>query len=41
MAFRNILIRGYATADDALVWQVLKERLPELQRVMQEFLADA
>jgi uncharacterized protein with HEPN domain len=41
MAFRNILIHGYATVDDALVWQVLKERLPELQRVMRELLADA
>jgi len=41
VAFRNILIHGYATVDDALVWQVLKERLPELQRVMRELLADA
>jgi uncharacterized protein with HEPN domain len=41
VAFRNILIHGYATVDDALVWQVLQERLPELQRVMQELLADA
>jgi uncharacterized protein YutE (UPF0331/DUF86 family) len=41
VAFRNILIHGYATVDDALVWQVLKERLPELQRVMRELLANA
>jgi uncharacterized protein with HEPN domain len=39
VAFRNILIHGYATVDDALVWQVLRERLPELQRVMQALLA--
>lgn len=41
VAFRNILIHGYATVDDALVWQVLKERLPELQRVMGELLDEA
>ena len=40
VAFRNILIHGYATVDDALVWQVLKERLPELQRVMRELLGN-
>jgi uncharacterized protein with HEPN domain len=40
VAFRNILIHGYATVDDALVWQVLKERLPELHRVMRELLAN-
>jgi uncharacterized protein with HEPN domain len=38
VAFRNILIHGYATVDDALVWQVLAERLPELQRAMREIL---
>ncbi|MFE6615341.1 DUF86 domain-containing protein [Amycolatopsis sp. NPDC057786] len=27
-AFRNILIHGYATVDDALVWQGLTEWLP-------------
>lgn len=41
VAFRNILIHGYATVDDALVWQVLEERLPELQRVMGELLDQA
>ncbi|WP_235022826.1 HepT-like ribonuclease domain-containing protein [Amycolatopsis alkalitolerans] len=30
VAFRNILIHGYATVDDALVWQVLADRLPGL-----------
>lgn len=38
VAFRNILIHGYAMVDDALVWQVLQERLPELQRVMRGLL---
>lgn len=40
VAFRKILVHGYATVDDALVWQVLTERLPELQRVMRELLAN-
>lgn len=31
VAFRNILIHGYATVDDAIVWQVLTEKLPALQ----------
>src|SRR6266508_21811 len=30
VAFRNILIHGYATVDDALVWQVLVDKLPAL-----------
>ncbi len=38
VAFRNILIHGYATVDDRLVWQVLEEKLPELERVMQEII---
>lgn len=41
VAFRNILIHGYATVDDALVWQVLTERLPELHRVLRHLLGDA
>jgi uncharacterized protein with HEPN domain len=28
VAFRNIPIQGNATVDDALVWQVLTDRLP-------------
>ena len=31
VAFRNILIHGYATVDDAIVWQVLTDKLPALQ----------
>jgi uncharacterized protein with HEPN domain len=38
VAFRNILIHGYATVDDALVWQVLTEKLPELDRVLRVLL---
>ncbi len=37
--FRNILIHGYAMVDDAIVWQVLTERLPELERILNALLA--
>lgn len=36
VAFRNILIHGYATVDDALVWQVLVERVPRLADVLRQ-----
>ncbi|RKT85292.1 Uncharacterized conserved protein, contains HEPN domain [Saccharopolyspora antimicrobica] len=39
VAFRNILIHGYATVDDALVWQVLTERLPGLTAALQRLLS--
>lgn len=32
IAFRNILIHGYADVDDALVWDIVETRLPQLQR---------
>ena len=38
VAFRNILIHGYATVDDALVWQVLIERLPGLADALRRLL---
>lgn len=38
VAFRNILIHGYATVDDALVWQVLVERVPMLGDVLRGLL---
>jgi uncharacterized protein with HEPN domain len=31
VAFRNILIHGYATVDDTIVWQMLTAKLPALQ----------
>ena len=34
VAFRNILIHGYAIVDDALVWQLLTDRLPALRDVL-------
>nr|WP_280833508.1 HepT-like ribonuclease domain-containing protein [Mycolicibacterium frederiksbergense] len=38
MAFRNILIHGYADVDDALVWQVIAGKLPELENALRELL---
>lgn len=40
VAFRNILIHGYATVDDALVWQVLAEKLPPLTSTLRALLAE-
>lgn len=34
VAFRNILIHGYATVDDRLVWQVVTTRLDALDAVL-------
>lgn len=30
VAFRNVLIHGYATIDDTIVWEVATRRLPRL-----------
>ncbi|WP_442930720.1 HepT-like ribonuclease domain-containing protein [Mycolicibacterium sp. 050232] len=38
VAFRNILIHGYADVDDALVWQVIVDKLPELENVLRDLL---
>jgi len=38
VAFRNILIHGYATVDDALVWSVATERVAPLTRALTELL---
>ncbi|KZS68106.1 DUF86 domain-containing protein [Mycobacterium ostraviense] len=41
VAFRNILIHGYANADDALVWQVLTDKLPQLEVAVRTLLAES
>jgi uncharacterized protein with HEPN domain len=41
VAFRNILIHGYANVDDALVWQVLTDKLPQLESVVRTLLAES
>ncbi len=34
VAFRNILIHGYAMVDDRIVWEVVKTRLEALDQVL-------
>jgi uncharacterized protein with HEPN domain len=37
-AFRNILIHGYATVDDRLVWGVIEGSLPDLRTTLRTLL---
>jgi uncharacterized protein with HEPN domain len=41
IAFRNILIHGYAQVDDRLVWDVVETKLPRLREEVEELLWDA
>ena len=41
IAFRNLLIHGYADVDDALVWGAIHNDLPELTTLLDRLLADA
>ena len=38
VAFRNVLIHGYATVDDRLVWGVVQQDLPALLAVLARLL---
>ena len=40
IAFRNILIHGYAETDDQLVWDIVENKLPVLRREVDELLAN-
>ncbi|MDN5870630.1 MAG: DUF86 domain-containing protein [Nitrococcus sp.] len=40
IAFRNVLIHGYASIDDRLVWGVVEGQLNALQAAVQGLLAD-
>jgi len=40
IAFRNILIHGYAQVDDHVVWDVLKENLPTLKNEVAKLLKE-
>ena len=40
IAFRNVLIHGYADIDDRLVWNVVESNLPKLAREVDDLLAD-
>ncbi|GAA2664379.1 MULTISPECIES: DUF86 domain-containing protein [Actinosynnema] len=41
VAFRNILIHGYASVDDALVWQTLTDKVPVLEAALRDLLDGA
>ena len=41
IAFRNILIHGYADVDDRLVWDVLEQNLPTLTNEVEALLTEA
>ena len=38
IAFRNVLIHGYAQVDDTLVWDVVQTRLPALRQQVGDLL---
>jgi len=40
VAFRNVLIHGYATVDDRLVWDVVQTKLPAPRAARHELLPD-
>jgi len=40
IAFRNVLIHGYAAIDRARVWRVVEENLPQLCAVLADFLSE-
>ncbi len=40
IAFRNILIHGYASVDDRLVWGVAERDLPGLQEILGRLLGE-
>lgn len=39
VAFRNLLIHGYATVDDNIVWGVVEGSLPQLRDALRRLLA--
>lgn len=41
IAFRNMLIHGYASVDDRLVWDVVEAKLPVLRREVDALLQES
>lgn len=41
VAFRNLLIHGYAVVDRARVWRVIEEDVPPLRAALAELLGEA
>jgi uncharacterized protein with HEPN domain len=40
VAFRNVLVHGYASIDDRLVWGVVEAELPNLREFLDRALSD-
>jgi uncharacterized protein with HEPN domain len=40
IAFRNVLIHGYATVDPVRVWRVVQQNLPQLRTVLAGLLGE-
>lgn len=40
IAFRNILIHGYAQVDDRLVWDIVENKLPALRQEVDTLLTE-
>ena len=40
IAFRNILVHGYDHIDVEIVWRVIRDRLPNLLRAVEELLRE-
>jgi uncharacterized protein with HEPN domain len=40
IAFRNILIHGYAEVDNRLVWDIVESKLPTLRQQVASFLEE-
>jgi uncharacterized protein with HEPN domain len=40
IAFRNLLIHGYADVDDRLVWDIVQTKLPVLSREVEALLKE-
>ncbi len=41
IAFRNLLIHGYAQVDNRLVWDIVRSKLPVLHQEVKELLEQA
>lgn len=41
IAFRNVLVHGYDTIDYAVVWDVIRFKLPELVNAVRRLLAES
>jgi uncharacterized protein with HEPN domain len=40
VAFRNILIHGYATVDDSIVWAIVETKVPALTEAIRRVLGE-